>query len=927
MKSIEKEGKRRLVKAKHDYSADSNSDLSFKKGDYIEIIEQPDRDWWKGKLRDKDGYGWFPANHVTEVKVSNVRSSTLPRQNTSGQYYGIVVRDIVKQEEEFIEKLRDIYQYYFIPFKKEEVLPVGDSETVCGKFESLIKIHEGFLKRLKDETARSNNEQSIGSCFLNYLRQFEAFYRFYFINFAVASVLVRRNRIKLDAFIENKRLPTHQGITFATCIEMPLKHFEAYLKALGGLLENIRDGHPCKAALRDALVVFSELFNLCTKLRKAKETEIDIVTKKLIGFEGKYLAHTYGKAIYICTVWIKAAEAKERYLLIFDKVIVLVSAGSGFQGYCLEGTFSITPDLGITVVNDVIKLDENSDGYKCAIEIRDNKSYETYILDVKDFEQILRILQKKLNDKLNVYGQLSGKAKIKETMSHTITDESSKYRASNENLLRRKSASLNFIAKQQPEELGVSAVLGDKPVLPDHKEKRRTVGQYYKSLVMDLLSNEKVYVQELKNILSQCLLPLKSERSIFTGEFQPLYTSLDSIKILHEAFIVRLTKNIALHENDQSIGSFLLENRKELEENYKSYFSCHPVVASTIIQNKEALDALLEKMQLPKMETSSNVTSCISIPLRHLEAYPNKLRELLNSVEDHHPGRNKLLEAFELLSDINKSCAIVRKNKEIETDIITGKLEGFPDENLKGRYGLPMFMCKTQMNDPEASDRYVLVFDTAVALVGVVEKLSGYYCRGDIPISANFKVNTKLRNSGNKSYTSIEIEDKTVSYSFDLEINDAKNLLSLLNRLTYKFDGKGTDTTINEGQRSTKLDHEMEKLSIDDDIKGREEVIDQAIDSNGSAVKWNVKMLRPSRLAKTSVELLVKEENINDSRKFLPSSRKKQGKTKSVIGNNIANDESLNSRTDPRNAEDSEVLRLIEMYTTNNRSRHNVVRH
>ncbi|EDV25779.1 uncharacterized protein TRIADDRAFT_55213 [Trichoplax adhaerens] len=799
MKSIEKEGKRRLVKAKHDYSADSNSDLSFKKGDYIEIIEQPDRDWWKGKLRDKDGYGWFPANHVTEVKVSNVRSSTLPRQNTSGQYYGIVVRDIVKQEEEFIEKLRDIYQYYFIPFKKEEVLPVGDSETVCGKFESLIKIHEGFLKRLKDETARSNNEQSIGSCFLNYLRQFEAFYRFYFINFAVASVLVRRNRIKLDAFIENKRLPTHQGITFATCIEMPLKHFEAYLKALGGLLENIRDGHPCKAALRDALVVFSELFNLCTKLRKAKETEIDIVTKKLIGFEGKYLAHTYGKAIYICTVWIKAAEAKERYLLIFDKVIVLVSAGSGFQGYCLEGTFSITPDLGITVVNDVIKLDENSDGYKCAIEIRDNKSYETYILDVKDFEQILRILQKKLND------------------------------ASNENLLRRKSASLNFIAKQQPEELGVSAVLGDKPVLPDHKEKRRTVGQYYKSLVMDLLSNEKVYVQELKNILSQCLLPLKSERS--------------------------------LHENDQSIGSFLLENRKELEENYKSYFSCHPVAASTIIQNKEALDALLEKMQLPKMETSSNVTSCISIPLRHLEAYPNKLRELLNSVEDHHPGRNKLLEAFELLSDINKSCAIVRKNKEIETDIITGKLEGFPDENLKGRYGLPMFMCKTQMNDPEASDRYVLVFDTAVALVGVVEKLSGYYCRGDIPISANFKVNTKLRNSGNKSYTSIEIEDKTVSYSFDLEINDAKNLLSLLNRLTY--------------------------LSIDDDIKGREEVIDQAIDSNGSAVKWNVKMLRPSRLAKTSVELLVKEENINDSRKFLPSSRKKQGTYDAMINMSV----------------------------------------
>ncbi|XP_056346651.1 SH3 domain-containing protein 19 isoform X4 [Oenanthe melanoleuca] len=48
--------------ALHDFTAETKDDLSFKKGDYIQILEQVDLEWYRGRLNGKEGI--FPAIFV-----------------------------------------------------------------------------------------------------------------------------------------------------------------------------------------------------------------------------------------------------------------------------------------------------------------------------------------------------------------------------------------------------------------------------------------------------------------------------------------------------------------------------------------------------------------------------------------------------------------------------------------------------------------------------------------------------------------------------------------------------------------------------------------------------------------------------------------------------------------------------------------------
>ncbi|GAB5593592.1 protein that induces appearance of [PIN+] prion when overproduced [Umbelopsis nana] len=77
------------AEALYDYQGQDHEDLSFRKGDIIEITEFVNDDWWRGKLQGRTGL--FPQNHV--VKIENPankakRDSHIPPP-PSGSTYGV----------------------------------------------------------------------------------------------------------------------------------------------------------------------------------------------------------------------------------------------------------------------------------------------------------------------------------------------------------------------------------------------------------------------------------------------------------------------------------------------------------------------------------------------------------------------------------------------------------------------------------------------------------------------------------------------------------------------------------------------------------------------------------------------------------------------------------------------------------------------
>ncbi|XP_044873672.1 SH3 domain-containing protein 19 isoform X3 [Mauremys mutica] len=61
--------------ALHDFTAETNEDLSFKKGDYIQILEHVDSEWCRGRLNDSEGI--FPAVFV-QTCSAGVKSAQSP---------------------------------------------------------------------------------------------------------------------------------------------------------------------------------------------------------------------------------------------------------------------------------------------------------------------------------------------------------------------------------------------------------------------------------------------------------------------------------------------------------------------------------------------------------------------------------------------------------------------------------------------------------------------------------------------------------------------------------------------------------------------------------------------------------------------------------------------------------------------------------
>ena len=60
----------RLFVALFDYDARTSEDLTFKKGDYLEVKpENTAYDWWQAKSRSSQQEGYIPSNYVAEVNT------------------------------------------------------------------------------------------------------------------------------------------------------------------------------------------------------------------------------------------------------------------------------------------------------------------------------------------------------------------------------------------------------------------------------------------------------------------------------------------------------------------------------------------------------------------------------------------------------------------------------------------------------------------------------------------------------------------------------------------------------------------------------------------------------------------------------------------------------------------------------------------
>lgn len=109
----------RLFIALYDYDARTDEDLSFKKGDILEIINDTQGDWWYAKAKTKNGTveGYIPSNYVAKIKSlesepwyfgkikrMEAEKKLLQPENENGAF---LIRDSESRRNDFSLSIRD----------------------------------------------------------------------------------------------------------------------------------------------------------------------------------------------------------------------------------------------------------------------------------------------------------------------------------------------------------------------------------------------------------------------------------------------------------------------------------------------------------------------------------------------------------------------------------------------------------------------------------------------------------------------------------------------------------------------------------------------------------------------------------------------------------------------------------------------------
>ncbi|CAJ0915122.1 unnamed protein product, partial [Ranitomeya imitator] len=61
----EKQRMKQFVQAQYNFISEKSSELSFQRGDIIEVMDNSDPNWWSGRISGRTGL--FPRNYVNQI--------------------------------------------------------------------------------------------------------------------------------------------------------------------------------------------------------------------------------------------------------------------------------------------------------------------------------------------------------------------------------------------------------------------------------------------------------------------------------------------------------------------------------------------------------------------------------------------------------------------------------------------------------------------------------------------------------------------------------------------------------------------------------------------------------------------------------------------------------------------------------------------
>jgi Rho guanine nucleotide exchange factor 7 len=200
--------------------------------------------------------------------------------------------------------------------------------------------------------------------------------------------------------------------------------------------------------------------------------------------------------------------------------------------------------------------------------------------------------------------------------------------------------------------------------------------QAFRNVVFkDLVDSERAHCAELRGLLENFLEPLETSQILNTDEFAQLISNFNEVVTLHEELLIELENC-----NDR-VGKLFLSKAPAMKKIHQTYCAMHPKAIVIVDKFKEKLNAFMENQGAAKpgiLVLTTGLSKCF----RRLDKYPGILQELLRQLEVQHVDRGDCQRSIEVYKDLAASSSAIRRQKELELQILTGPIRGWEGEEL-----------------------------------------------------------------------------------------------------------------------------------------------------------------------------------------------------------------------------------------------------
>ncbi|XP_066967640.1 rho guanine nucleotide exchange factor 7 [Macrobrachium rosenbergii] len=277
-----------------------------------------------------------------------------------------------------------------------------------------------------------------------------------------------------------------------------------------------------------------------------------------------------------------------------------------------------------------------------------------------------------------------------------------------------------------------SPLRGDSQLLsPNHSQQQQV---YKLTIVKEIIESERSHLAELQNLLGGHLIELRKADILLEAEYCQLIGNLEDVCYCHTLLVKSLEEQAERPSREQRIGGVFLSLAPKLQGVHKAYCSNHPRAVCILEKYKDELNSFMEREGAVRPGIMV-LTTALSKPFRRLDKYAGMLQEYERHLEEGHPDRGDTQRSSHVYKDLASSCSSIRRQKELELEVVTGRVHGWDGGETLGALGEVLRMGSVALL-PDHRDRYLVLFPTTLVMLAVSPRMSAFIFEGNYPLKS-----------------------------------------------------------------------------------------------------------------------------------------------------------------------------------------------